>query len=637
MGTFGNLAVVDALIIGAFLVAITVAGYALSRAASKGLDDYFLGGKKIPWWVLGVSTSSSNFDMSGTMIIVGLVFALGYKGFLVEMRGGVGIALAFIMIFLAKWLRRSRVMTSAQWMRLRFGTDRQGQAAHLLSAIANIALSLGMIIYFSKGGGKFLTYFLPFSEFTCIVAMVAVGLFYTLMSGLYGVVFTDVIQMIVMTLTSIFITAYAFDLMPTVTLPSGFMALDLATPTYAGGALGDQPPETLEAIFAFFGVSVFLWVLRSTIEGMGGVGGYTDQRFFAARSEREAGLVALESIVLSAFRWTMIAGLVVMGYAIIAGGGDTAQLISQDPEDGPAGGDRRNAAGGHQGDRHRRPDRRRHVHLRFHPQRRRVLYRQGHLPDLPPPRSLPAQARRGVAVGHPGAVRRAAIGLASLVPNINVIWSFVTMGLGAGLFVPLFLRWYWPRLNGYGFAFGTAAGMIAGIAFKAILDWPLLWSFPGTIAAAFTVSVAVSLVTKPTDREVLVAFWHQINPWGFWSAYARDAQAEGLVTEQNGRERARERRTDMVSLGFALPFQVALLIAAMAFVFHDWTKFAIAGIVTIAGAAGLYVFWYRNLKTPEVCAAEDAHFEPLVRERIEPRTASPAERIRRPDAGSSGT
>jgi Na+/proline symporter len=630
MGTFGNLAVVDALIVGAFLVAITVAGYALSRAASKGLDDYFLGGKKIPWWVLGVSTSSSNFDMSGTMIIVGLVFALGYKGFLVEMRGGVGIALAFIMIFLAKWLRRSRVMTSAQWMRLRFGTDRQGQAAHLLSAIANIALSLGMIIYFSKGGGKFLAYFLPFSEFTCIVAMVAVGLFYTLMSGLYGVVFTDVIQMVVMTLTSIFITAYAFDLMPTVILPSGFMALDLATPTYAGGALGDQPPETLEAIFAFFGVSVFLWVLRSTIEGMGGVGGYTDQRFFAARSEREAGLVALESIVLSAFRWTMIAGLVVMGYAIIAGGGDTAQLISQDPETVlpvvigemlPVGikgivivgliaaamstfDSTLNAGASY-------------------------IVKDIYQTYLHPE----ASQRRLVAVSRWATLGLcvAGVGLASLIPNINVIWSFVTMGLGAGLFVPLFLRWYWPRLNGYGFAFGTAAGMIAGIAFKAILDWPLLWSFPGTIAAAFTVSVAVSLVTKPTDRDVLVAFWHQINPWGFWSAYARDAQAEGLVTEHNRGERTRERRTDMVSLGFALPFQVALLIAAMAFVFHDWTKFTIAGIVAIAGAAGLYVFWYRNLKTPEVCAAEDAHFEPLVRERIEPRIGSPGERTGNPD------
>lgn len=618
MGTFGNLAVVDALIIGAFLLAITVAGYALSRAASKGLDDYFLGGRKIPWWILGISTSSSNFDMSGTMIIVGLVFSLGYKGFLVEMRGGVGIALAFIMIFLAKWLRRSRVMTSAQWMRLRFGTDRQGQAAHLLSAIANIALSLGMIIYFSKGGGKFLTYFLPFSEFTCIAAMVSVGLFYTLMSGLYGVVFTDVIQMVVMTLTSIFITLYAFELMPTVALPEGFMNLDLATPTFIGGSLGGQPPETMEAIFAFFGVSVFLWILRSTIEGMGGVGGYTDQRFFAARSEREAGLVALESIVLSAFRWTMIAGLVVMGYAILAGGGETALLISQDPENVlpvvigemlPVGikgivivgliaaamstfDSTLNAGASYMV---------------------KDIYQTYLHPEASQNRLVTVSrwATLGLCV--------AGVGLASLVPNINVIWSFVTMGLGAGLFVPLFLRWYWPRLNGYGFAFGTAAGMIAGITLKTAVDWPLQWSFPATIVSALTVSVAVSLLTRPTDREVLVNFWHQINPWGFWSAYARDAQDRGLVTENNAVERARERVNDMIALGFALPFQVSLLIAAMAFVFHDWSKLAFAGTVTVLTAIGLYVFWYRNLKTPDVCAREDAYFEPLVRERIEPR------------------
>ncbi len=597
MGAFGNLAVVDALIIVAFLLAIAVAGYAFSRAASKGLDDYFLGGKKIPWWILGVSTSSSNFDMSGTMIIVGLVFALGYKGFLVEMRGGVGIALAFIMIFLAKWLRRSRVMTSAQWMRLRFGTDRQGRAAHLLSAVANIALSLGMIIYFSKGGGKFLTYFLPFSEFTCIVAMVAVGLFYTLMSGLYGVVFTDVIQMTVMTLTSIFITAYAFDLMPTVALPSGFMNLDLATPTFVGGALGDQPPETMEAIFAFFGVSVFLWILRSTIEGMGGVGGYTDQRFFAARSEREAGLVAFESIVLSAFRWTLIAGLVVMGYAILADGGDTARVISQDPEKvlpvviaemlpvGVTGivivgliaaamstfDSTLNAGASYIV---------------------KDIYQTYLHPEAPQHRLV--SVSRWATLG----LCAAGVGLASLIPNINVIWSFVTMGLGAGLFVPLFLRWYWPRLNGYGFAFGTAAGMIAGIAFKAILAWPLLWSFPGTILAAFTASVAVSLATEPTDREVLVDFWHLINPWGFWSAYARDARDRGLVTEKSMAERARERFNDLVALGFALPFQVSLLIAAMAFVFHDWSKFTISGIVVVLSAAGLYVFWYRTSQGP---------------------------------------
>ncbi|CAN0571791.1 unnamed protein product, partial [Laminaria digitata] len=137
-----ELATVDWIIVIGFLVVVTIMGFVLSRAASGGLNDYFLGGNKIPWWVLGISTSTSNFDMSGTMIIVAAVFALGYKGFLVEIRGGVGLSLAFLLVFLAKWLRRSRVMTSAEWMKLRFGTDRQGRAAHLLSAIATIVLRL---------------------------------------------------------------------------------------------------------------------------------------------------------------------------------------------------------------------------------------------------------------------------------------------------------------------------------------------------------------------------------------------------------------------------------------------------------------------------------------------------------------
>ena len=76
-----NLATVDIVIVVGFLVVVSIIGLVLSRVASQGIDDYFLGGNKIPWWVLGISTSTSNFDMSGTMIIVAVVFSLGYKGF----------------------------------------------------------------------------------------------------------------------------------------------------------------------------------------------------------------------------------------------------------------------------------------------------------------------------------------------------------------------------------------------------------------------------------------------------------------------------------------------------------------------------------------------------------------------------
>ena len=600
---------IDLAIITTFLVLVTFVGVALSRMASQGLDDYFLGGNKIPWWVLGVSTSTSNFDMAGTMIIVGVVFALGYKGFLVELRGGVGLSLAFLVVFLAKWLRRSRVMTSAEWMKLRFGTDRQGQVAHVLSAIANIMLSLGMIVYFSKGAGKFLTHFLPFNEVLCTAVMVGVGLAYTLMSGLYGVVFTDVIQMILLVFTAIFITVQAFALAPEVQLPEGFLDLDLAVPT-GGAALLAKDPAAWEPILEMFGVCVFLWVARTALEGMGGVGGYTDQRFFAARNEREAGILTLESIILSVFRWTMVAGLVVMGLHIVQSGAVGAAVIEGDAEQvlpvvlGQAlpDGIRGLVIAGLIAAAMSTFDSTLNAGASYIV---KDIYQSYMNPKAGPKvlLSVSRWATAGLCV--------AGVGLAAMVPNINKIWGLITMGLGAGLFVPLALRWYWPRLNGYGFAAGTGGGIVAALIFDAGLGLPLYNSFPAIVGTAFAASIIASLASAPTDDDILVRFWMQINPWGVWGRISRIARDRKLLDKEKATKRAFERLNDGISLWMSIPFQISLLLAAMSFVFHDWKKFAFFSIISVVTSVGLYFFWFKNLKTEEECEEEDAIYARL--------------------------
>ena len=55
------------------------------------------------------------------------------------------------------------------------------------------------------------------------------------------------------------------------------------------------------------------------------------------------------------------------------------------------------------------------------------------------------------------------------IKNINEIWGWITMGIGAGMFIPQVIRWYWWRFNGYGFAIGTAVGMSAAVFNKGIL------------------------------------------------------------------------------------------------------------------------------------------------------------------------
>ncbi|PID37902.1 MAG: sodium:solute symporter [Proteobacteria bacterium] len=605
------LATVDITIIVGFFVSVTLIGWVMSKRASQGLDDYFLGGNTIPWWILGISTATSNFDMSGTMINLALVFALGYRGFLVEIRGGVGLSLSFLMVFLGKWLRRSRVMTSAEWMKLRFGTDRPGQMAHLLSAVANVVLSLGMIIYFSKGSGKFLTSFIPLSELTCIALMVGIGLFYTLLSGLYGVVFTDVVQMLLLTLTAIYVTVKAFALRPAVELPAGLLSLGVDRPADLGQSLLRSNPGAWGPIFNAFGVCLAMWFFRTTLEGCGGVGGYTDQRFFAARSEREANLLTAESIVLSVFRWTMIAGLVVFGYDLLAKGGPAAAKIAKDAEYVlpvvlqtlfPAGikgfvvagliaaamstfDSTLNAGAAY-------------------------IVKDVYASYINPNaegKTLMAVSRWatvGLCVGG--------IGLAALIPNINTIWGLVTMGIGAGMFVPLFLRWYWPRFNGYGFAAGTGAGIVAALIVNAGLALPLYTAFPAIVGSAFVVVTLATLTTPPVDDEILVRFWTQVGPWGLWGRVKRLTVERGQLSEEDITGRNKEHRQDALAMAGALPFQLSVLITAMSFVWHDWGKVKLFGGLTVVSVVLLYLLWYRNLKSEDLCTIEDERFaDPL--------------------------
>jgi Na+/proline symporter len=603
MSSITALGAVDLGIVIGFLVIVTIVGFVMSNVASDDIESYFLGDNDIPWWVLGISTSTSNFDMAGTMLIVALVYSLGYKGFIVELRGGVGLTLAFLMVFLGKWLRRSQVMTSAEWMKLRFGTDKQGRVAHIVSTVAYVVLMVGMIAYFAEGAGQFLEAFLPFSELTCTALMVGVGLVYTLMSGIYGVVFTDVIQMVILTFTALYVTIHAFTVTPTVSLPEGFLAFDLASPQTEGAEafLGTS-------VFHMFGIAVFAWLARTTMEGMGGVGGYVDQRFFAARSEREASLLTLESIVLSLFRWTLVAGLVVMAIGMVQEGAAGTAAIQQNPENAlpvvlgqllPVG-VKGIVISGLLAAAMSTFDSTLNAGASYIV---KDIYQSYIEPDASQ-QQLVWMSRLSTAL-----MCLAGVLLAVSIPNIRSIWGIITMGLGPGLFVPLFLRWYWPRLNGYGFAAGTGVGTVAGIVVAVFFELPVYEEFPIIVGSSLLATIVGTYSAPKTRDEILLSFWLQINPWGTWGEYRKKAVDEGIISEKEGMRRTMEQLNDLISLVFAIPFQLALLVGGMAFVFHDWKKFAFCMAVVILTSVGLYFFWYRNLRTAEEAEGRHSYVE----------------------------
>lgn len=164
----------DYAIIVLYVVILVGISRYLRRRASGSLEDYFLAGRKMPWWALGISNMAFWLDMTGTMIITSFLYLLGPRGLYIEFRGGACLVLVFLMLWLGKWHRRSGVITGAEWMVYRFGNGFWGQFARIACVLATVLGTVGMLAYALKGSGLFLSMFLPFSPLVCTLLMLLI-------------------------------------------------------------------------------------------------------------------------------------------------------------------------------------------------------------------------------------------------------------------------------------------------------------------------------------------------------------------------------------------------------------------------------------------------------------------------------
>ncbi len=104
----------DIAIVIAYVVGVLALGFYLSNKSSKNLESCFLGGNELPWYYLGLSNASGMFDISGTMWSVGILFVYGLKSAWLPWLWPVWNQV-FVFVYLAIWMRRSNVMTGAEW------------------------------------------------------------------------------------------------------------------------------------------------------------------------------------------------------------------------------------------------------------------------------------------------------------------------------------------------------------------------------------------------------------------------------------------------------------------------------------------------------------------------------------------
>jgi Na+/proline symporter len=603
MPDFGGLTNLDLGIIVAYFLLIVAAGVVLARRASKGIPAYFLGGRTIPWWAMGMSGTASNFDMTGTMVIISFVYAIGLQGFWVSMRGGMCLPLGVLMVYMGKWLRRSNVMTTAEWMELRFGTGREGSLARLLSAVSNLVVTMAFLVYFVKGTGKFLSVFLPFEPDTCALLMIGIAITYTTLSGFFGVIYTDVLQEVMILIASIYVGYRALM------LPGHTDVLAFAGSSWSSFAPNwTAEPMTWLAnpdIYHMFGLCVVFWVFRGIFEGVGGLtGGYMPQRYYAARSDREAGLLTAEWILLLLFRWMLIVGAALLALGLSASNTGLAETLRQDPEQAlplvlshalPAG-IRGLLVAGLIAAAMSTFDSTVNAGVSYWT---RDIY-QRYLKPQASDAALMRQSYGGTLV-----FALIAVALALGIKNINEIWSWITGPLSAGLFGPIILRWYWWRFNGYGFALSTATGLIVSLGTKLLAPgMPFYLSFVITLAASVAAGIIGSCATAPTAQATLVRFWRRVRPFGLWRPVVRD------VDPDTARCAKRESGTDGVNVVLAIPWHVTGVVAVISLLLHRWTACAVSGAAFLVLGCVLYLTWYRNLQAPNAAAVQ-------ARERLE--------------------
>ena len=567
---------IDTAVMVVYLAVVITLGLIMKRRASKDIGSYFLGDRQLPWWALAMSGSSSYFDITGTMWIVGLFVTMGLKGMWVQWIWGFIIPV-FYMTFMGKWIRRSGVMTGSEWMETRFGSGRAGELARASYTLYAVLTITAFLAYGAVGMGKFGAVFLPFSEHVCAALILGVTGAYVIFGGFQGVVLVEIFQTIILSIGALMIAWLGF----TKVAPE---ALKAAVAPDWGSLMPvwhfNSPDGKKE--YELFGVLLMIWVFKGMLLSFSGPEQLYDfQRFLAAKTPKEASKLGALWGVIHTVRWPMAMALAAMGIMGLAKQGDPEKVLPSVIQDMLPTGVRgivlaallsgflatfNSTVNG--GASYIVKDIY-HKYLNPRASQRQLI--------------LASYASSALLV-----VMGIAVSFAS--SSIDQMFTWIMGTLGAGVLLPNVLRWYWWRINGWAYAAGTLSGMVLSLIqalMPAFSKAPLYETFPVIAGAVLIITVAVALLTEPTDRETLLRFYRQVRPAGFWKPVADET---GL-----GREANATFQVDILNVVIGIPWLIAMWLCPVYLVLHRFNESGIAFAVVAVLSAVLYKTWYLRL------------------------------------------
>ena len=605
-----GLEILDFIIILSYFVLVLIVGFMLSNKARKNLDQYFLGGNKIKWYLLGLSNASGMFDISGVMWTVTILFIYGLKSAWIPWLWPVWNQV-FVMVFLAVWIRRSNVMTGASWILTRF-SGVGGQLSKNITIIFAVVSAIGFVAYFFEGIGKFCDSILPWnlafnsdlisisSENMYALIIVGITTMYTLRGGMMSVVATEVFQYVIMTISSIIIAIIAYNAVTydqiSNIVPGGWENL------FFGWTMDLDWSQTLPQLnekiktdgFEIIGALFMMMLFKGFFSSLAGpVPGYDMQRLLSAKNPFEAAKMSgFTILVLFSPRYLMIAAFAVLALVFL-----TPELSNMSQIDFET----------------ILP----YSISKFVPVGLKGLLLTGLLSafmgtfaavinaapayianDLLKNNLLPNKSEKTyVKYGYLSSLLLVIIGVffGFFASSLNSITLWITASLFGGYTAANVLKWIWWRFNGYGYFWGMLIGLIAStIKLLFFTSWIDIYFFPIIFVLSILGCLLGSLLTSPDDMEKLKSFYKNVKPWGFWKPVFDEVKKTDKNFIQN-----KNFGRDMFNVFVGIIWQMSLVVWPMYLLIKKWDGFIISILVVIITTILLKKFWYDNLKKEE--------------------------------------
>ncbi len=522
-----HLSIIDWAIVGIYCTFMLALGIYYSKRASKNVQSYFLSGRTLPWWIIGTSMVATTFSADTPLAVTEFVHNGGIWRNWFWWNTALG-GLLSVFLFAQLW-RRAKVITDNELIELRYA----GKSAAALRAFKAMYFStiynFVVMAWVIQAMATILQVLLGIpreQQWIPIGVCVVIALGYTVLSGFWGVVMSDIYQFAMGMVGSIVLAVICLRKVGGIgELKSKLAALQNPhESTLSFIPPLDNTPSPLHAEFwtsSTFTLIIFLGLMWWSAHNADG-GGYIIQRMSAAKNERHATIATLWFNIahysLRVWPWIIVALVTIVAFPELSG--DKAKeaypmAISAFLPVGLKGLMVASFFGAFMSTID--------THLNWGTSYFiNDVYRRFFVHD--------ATQKHYVLISRCCSTVLMAIAavVALHLDSISKAWEFLLpMGMGVGLV--LILRWFWWRINAWSEISGLSASVIINLILQPF-ELEVQHRIAIIVPSSIIIWVTVTFLTKPVPNERLVEFYKRVRPGGFWGPIRDEIKDVGKGT-----------------------------------------------------------------------------------------------------------